>query len=334
VSRLARALKETAMSQEMDRRRFVATSALAGAALPLAAEPAAAAQAPGEVRRPRIVRLDLLTSREVGEWMRNNDTIFVPHGPISGHGPWTTLGVHAHGAEAVATLLARRCNGLVYPPLFTCFAGATRLYPGTVPFSYEFHIQVLKAVVRSLHTQGFGRIFLLCYTNPEDAAGLVAARDLFDVEGEIPVAALVATKGLSSEPVRQLLADYRGSAGEALIDYAALRVLNQSRPIAEPELARAGLRGGQDQNPAIRDAVTTLRARGTRGFRYDSEREHSSHGTVGLTHQGQPDIELGLRVLDALADYLLPAVEALKRHRDYLRSHPARRIEAQNPLEP
>src|SRR5262249_7003063 len=155
------------------------------------------------------------------------------------------------------------------PPLFTCFAGATRMYPGTVPFSYEYHIQMLKAVVRSLHGSGFGRIFLICYTNPEDAAGLCAARDLFDIEGEIPVAALVATRGLSRGPVKKLLAEYRGSAGEAIIDYAAMRLLHQQREIAEPELAKVGLKSGQDQNPKIKETVNILRSRGTRGFRYD-----------------------------------------------------------------
>jgi creatinine amidohydrolase/Fe(II)-dependent formamide hydrolase-like protein len=315
------------MTQEIDRRQFVKTGAA------LAAVPGAlAGQPPGPAAR--VVRLDLLTSREVGEWMKANDVIFVPHGPISGHGPWTTLGVHPHGAEAVATLLARRCNGLVYPPVFTCFAGATRLYPGTVPFSYEFHIQVLKAVVRSLYTQGFGRIFLICYTNPEDVAALIAARDLFDVEGEMPVASLVATKGLGSERVKKLLAEYPGDAGEAIIDYAAMRLLNQGREVVEPELAKVGLKSGQDQNPEIRDAIHTLRSLGTRGFRYDTEREHASHGTVGLTYKGQPDIELGLQILEALADHLLPAVEALKKHRDYLKAHPARRIEKQVPLGP
>ncbi len=298
---------------------------------------AAAAAAPGADERPpeqRPVRLDLLTSREVGEWMKTNDVIFVPHGPISGHGPWTTLGVHCHCAEAVATLLARKCNGVVYPPIWTCFAGATRTYPGTIPFSYEFHIQMLKAVVRSIYAQGFGRIFLICYTNPEDAAGLCAARDLFDIEGEIPVASLVATRGLQSERVKALIADYQGSVGEAIVDYAAIRVLHQERSIVEPDLAKAGLKGGQDQNPAIRETVNVLRARGTRGFRYDAEREHSSHGTVGLTYNGQPDIELGLKILDGLAEHLLPAVEALKRHRDYLKEHPAKRLEKQVPLGP
>src|SRR5262245_61342909 len=276
------------MDSALNRRAFVAAGAALAAAPAVAAEAAAAADA-----RPPIVRLDLLTSREVGDWLKTNDVIFVPHGPISGHGPWTTLGVHTHGAEAVATLLARKCNGLVYPPIFTCFAGATRMYPGTVPFSYEFHIQMLKAVTRSLYAQGFGRIFLLCYTNPEDAAGLIAARDLFDIEGEIPVAALVATRGMSIEPVKKLLAEYQGSAGEAIVDYAAMRVIGHERVIVEPELAKVGLKGGEDQNPEIKEAVNILRSRGTRGFRYDSEREHSSHGTVGLMHQGQPDIELG-----------------------------------------
>src|SRR5262245_33211617 len=287
------------MSEPMNRREFVAAGAAAGGVL---AGQAPAQPAAADPKKDRIVRLDLLTSREVGDWMKTGDVIFVPHGPISGHGPWTTLGVHPHGAEAVATLLARKCDGLVYPPIFTCFAGATRMYPGTVPFSYEFHIQILKAVVRSLYAQGFGRIFLLCYTNPEDSAGLIAARDLFDIEGEIPVAALVATKGLQTEPLKKLLADYKGSAGEAIIDYAAMRVIGHERIIVEPDLAKVGLKGGEDQNPEIKEAVNILRSRGTRGFRYDSEREHSSHGTVGLMHQGQPDIELGLKVLDALAD--------------------------------
>jgi creatinine amidohydrolase/Fe(II)-dependent formamide hydrolase-like protein len=322
------------MKTSISRRRFVTLGTTAALATSTRAVAGAEIEATNKAgAKPPIVRLDLLTSREVGEWMKSNDVIFVPHGPISGHGPWTTLGVHTHGAEAVATMMARKCNGLVYPPIFTCFAGATKMYPGTVPFSYEFHIQILKAVVRSLYAQGFGRIFLMCYTNPEDTAGLAAARDLFDMEGEMPVASLVATKGLSSAPVEKLLADYSGSAGEAIIDYASMRLLQQERDIAEPELAKKGLKSGEDQNPEIRDAVRTLRGRGTRGFRYDSEREHSSHGTVGLNWRGQPDIELGLKILDALADYLMPAVEALKKHRDYLKEHPAARIEKQVPLE-
>src|SRR5262245_28303954 len=205
------------MNGGLSRRDFVAGSAA------VLGTPELARPATRQERAP--VHLDRLTSREVGEWMKTNDVAFVPHGPISGHGPWTTLGAHPHAAEAVCVLMARKCGGVVYPPVFTAFAGATRMYPGTVPFTYEFHVQVLKAVVRALYAQGFGRIFLVCHTNPEDAAGLIAARDLFDCEGEVPVASLVGSKGMSSEPVRKLLEGYPGSVGEALLDYAAMRIL-------------------------------------------------------------------------------------------------------------
>jgi len=327
------------MSDAMSRRSFFAAGAGAIAAT---AGVTMAADAPAPTPPPvvpaagndeRIVHLDRLTSREVEAWFKTSDVIFVPHGPISGHGPWTTLGVHAHGAEAVSVRLARKCGGLVYPTIFTAFAGATRLYPGTVPFSYELHMQILKAVVRSLYAQGFGRIFLVAYTNPEDLAGTAAARDLFDIEGEIPVSALVASKGINSDAAKALLTDYKGDAGEAIIDYAAMKILHHERAIAEPELAKVGLKSGQDQNPAIREDIRILRGRGARGFRYDSEREHSSHGTVGLTYQGQSDVELGIKLIDAMADYLLPAVEALKKHRDYLKEHPAKRIEKMEPLD-
>jgi hypothetical protein len=42
--------------------------------------------------------------------------------------------------------------------------------------------------------------------------------------------------------------------------------------------------------------------------------------------------ELGLKILEALADYLLSAVEALKSRHDYLKEHPARHIEKNRPL--
>src|SRR5262245_13282842 len=130
--------REAFMKQTISRRRFVtlgATAALATSTRALAGAEAETANKAGA--KPPIVRLDLLTSREVGEWMKSNDVIFVPHGPISGHGPWTTLGVQTHGAEAVATLLARKCDCVGFPPIFTCFAGSSRTYPGIVPFSSD-----------------------------------------------------------------------------------------------------------------------------------------------------------------------------------------------------
>src|SRR5437764_15479890 len=55
--------KGATMSDPIDRRAFVAASAAAG----VLAGQAAAQEAPAETKKDRIVRLDLLTSREVGE---------------------------------------------------------------------------------------------------------------------------------------------------------------------------------------------------------------------------------------------------------------------------
>jgi len=290
---------------------------------------------PRDNRGHPVVHLNRLTSREVGDWMdEGNDIIFVPHGPISGHGPWTTLGIHCHCAEAVAVLLARKCGGIVYPPVFTAFCGATHLYPGSVPFSIEFHAKVLKTICHSLYQQGWRRIFLICHTWPEELAAASAARDLFDLEGELPVASLVSTRFWESPRLRALKADYEGDGGEALVDHAALDVLYQGRPIAEPEMAKnPGLDHGLDQNAEIREAVRILRRSGQRGVRYDAEREHSCHGTVGRLYKGQPDLALGLQLLDGLAEELLPAIEALKQHRDYLLKHPAQRLKKQETFE-
>ena len=55
-----------------------------------------------------------------------------------------------------------------------------------VPFSYEFHSKLLKTVCHNLYDQGWRQIFMICHTNPEDLAAAMAARDLFDIEGELP----------------------------------------------------------------------------------------------------------------------------------------------------
>ena len=158
-------------------------------------------------KHERIVHLDRLTSREVGEWMRHNDTIIVPHGPVSGHGAYTTLGMHPHGAEAIAVLLARKCNAVVFPRSTLVLRVRRGCTPARCHSSYDYHVQTLKHVARALYQQGFGRIFFLAFTNPEDMAGAVAARDLFDLEGELPVTALHATRGLNTPAIKQLIAD-------------------------------------------------------------------------------------------------------------------------------
>src|ERR1051325_8238187 len=95
------------------RRNFF--QALAGAALPWG-RTADAAAAPVPVTR----RMDEMTSREVELYLKNGgDLVLVPFGPVSGHGAFIPMGMHAHWANALGVLLAEKAGGLIFPATFT-----------------------------------------------------------------------------------------------------------------------------------------------------------------------------------------------------------------------
>jgi len=72
-------------------------------------------------------RIDEMTSREVEFYLKEGgDLVFIPFGPVSGHGAFIPMGMHAHWANALSVLLAEKANGLVFPATFTCFAGVDR----------------------------------------------------------------------------------------------------------------------------------------------------------------------------------------------------------------
>src|SRR5512144_1558663 len=138
-------------------RRNLFHTLLCGAALPIRG-PAAPAPAARYASR----RIDEMTSREVELYLKEGgDLVFVPFGPVSGHGTFIPLGMHAHWATAVSLLLARKANGLVFPTTYTCFAGATRSFRGTVSFSVEEQVNTLKRIALTLQRAGFRRVVLV-----------------------------------------------------------------------------------------------------------------------------------------------------------------------------
>ena len=128
-------------------------------------------RAAGQSRRFVTRRIDEMTSREVELYLNGGgDLVFIPFGPVSGHGAYTPLGMHAHWANALSVLLAEKATGLVFPATFACFAGATRTFRGTVSFPVEEQVSVLKRIARTLHVAGFRRTVLVAGTNPETIA--------------------------------------------------------------------------------------------------------------------------------------------------------------------
>ena len=243
------------------------------------------------------------------------------------------LGIHAHWAEALSTLLARKANGLVYPAVFQAYSGATRSFRGSVSFTIEEQAHTLCHIARTLYAQGFRRVVLVSGTTPETTGGIVAVRTLFD-ETEIPFWLIEAERALSRPAVRAIYEDYPGNFGETLLGLASLKILGQ-RPI--PCARWAGEPKGDDgegDHPAeIFQDVSALRQWGAVGFRYHEEKHHGNHGTAGIEFEGKRDIDMAVAVLEESAEEILPALDSLERYRQWLAQRPFRYVEAKDHLD-
>jgi len=279
-------------------------------------------------------RLDEMTSREVERYLKaGGDLAFVPFGPVSGHGALLPLGIHCHWAHALSLMLAEKANGLVFPPTYTCYAGATQTFRGTVSFPVEKQVANLIHIARTLHDQGFRRTVLVGGTTPESTGGLVAAREIFDATGK-PIWFVEAAKLLEHPDVKSLYEGYPGNFGETVIGLASLKFLGRERPIPMAKWA-AELKPDDegDQPPDIFDTVVPLRRAGAIGFRYHEEGNHGNHGTAGITFKGRLDIDLAVEVLEKCADLLLPSLEELSRYSEWIADHPFRYLTATDRLD-
>lgn len=175
------------MTSMLKRLRFgVMTACAVALAGPLAIQPAAAQTAdakPVAAMRSRL--LTTLTGYEVSEYLKRNDTIFVPVGPTEVNGGNPT-DVEYVIPLAYAMKLAEKSDGLVFPYLAYFYPGGTTTSPATVYVSTSDSLPYLKALTRSLLRQGFRRIVFLTSHGPSGNTLLPLVRETFD-EAHVPV---------------------------------------------------------------------------------------------------------------------------------------------------
>jgi len=139
---------------------------------------------------------------------------------------------------------------------------------------------VLKRIASTLNKQGFRRTVLVGGTNPEDTAGMIAARELFD-ETEKPCFFISARRAFDLPEVQELWRGYPGNFDEQQIDLASLRywvASGRSRWKAGPRNQnRRGTRSARRDRPDI----AAMRKWGVVGFRYFEEKNHGNHGNAG-----------------------------------------------------
>ncbi|MBN2290521.1 MAG: hypothetical protein JXQ83_14400 [Candidatus Glassbacteria bacterium] len=93
---------------------------------------AAVAGAPG---KPATRMIDEMTSREVEFYLKEGgDLVFVPFGPVSGHGAFIPMGIHGHWATALSLLTAEKADAWSSPPL-SLFSPAPRAHSGVQSLS-------------------------------------------------------------------------------------------------------------------------------------------------------------------------------------------------------
>jgi Creatinine amidohydrolase len=317
-------------------RRSLLKSALAGAAFAGAASAQdqksnreANAGSPFGTRR-----MDEMTSREIEFYLKSGgDLVLVPFGPVSGHGALIPVGMHGHWAHALSVLIAEKANGLVFPLTHCCFAGATRTFRGTVSFSYEEQVLVLKRIASTLNKEGFRRTVLVGGTNPEDTGGMIAARELFD-ETEKPFWFVSASRALQLPEVRALYDGYPGKFGETQLALGSLKILGRGRPIPHETWAKEiKPEGGFDQPNEIAGDVNQLRRLGAVGFRYYEEGNHGNGGNAGIIFKGRSDVDLAIEVLHKSAEAVIPGLSHLQHYADWLDQHPVQFIRATERLD-
>ncbi|MFH1068356.1 MAG: creatininase family protein [Candidatus Glassbacteria bacterium] len=326
----------------LPRREFIARTVGLSAALaatpifgPLNAEQKEPQPAAGGGGKWYTRRMEEMTSREVEFYLKEGgDLVFVPFGPVSGHGAFIPMGMHAHWAAALSTLMAERADGLVFPPTYTVMAGATQTFRGTVHFPVGEQVSILKRIALSLYKAGFRRTVLVGGTTPENTGGIVAVRELFDETGH-PFWFIEGERLLTAPEVKAVYDGYPGNFGETLLCLAALKILGRERPIPAENWAREieSKRGEEgDQPEEIREDVVALRTTGQVGWRYYEEGNHGNHGTAGITFKGRSDVDMTVEVLEKCADLLVPILARLTHYADWLGAHPYKYIQASERL--
>ena len=258
------------------------------------------------------VWLDEMTWREAKERFNQCNAAFIPTGPIEGHGPHVPLGCDCYVASAVAMLLAEKSGGVALPPLAYNFTGGTSAFPGSVSIPIRTQVQVLMDIARALWRQGIKRIFIVSIHGPNSMIVGTAVRTLFEEEN-IPAMFLNAWSH-AGEKARERVPEADGAYLEAMCAYGAMKLLGKEGAI--PDVASLeDVPSGE-----LPEAVRNVQRFGTVGFHYTDEMQH-------IPPRAGIDPDMGIEILNQVAEALLPAVEHMRDYLAHLEANPRRFIE-------
>jgi hypothetical protein len=219
--------------------------------------------------------MDLMSSKQVAQYMKTNDMVVLPVGCFEMHGPLVPLACDAFEAWAAAILVAEKWGCLAAPPVYYTFPGASGPWPGTVDVSPRITEEYVKEIALALLKNGFGRVVLLGLHGPLNFAFQPLIRDIYQRTGQVVLA--FAPQMMPPDLAEEELG-YRG--GEDILVLGSMKVL--------------GLHGAYD--PASPIDVDTRPAVNARGAL--AKLGASVPWTFSADHQ-HTGIRKGLRMDDA-----------------------------------
>lgn len=257
------------------------------------------------------VFLDEMTWREAKEMIERGAPIFLPTGPVEGHGPHVPLGCDYYIATAFSVVMAQKCHGAVLPPLTYNFSGATSTFKGAVSIPIEVQVEMLKAIIRSLWRQKFRCIFIVSIHGPNGIPIGNAVRTIFEEEN-IPAVFLNPWNYVEDESLRQRIPNYDGNYKEAMLAYAAAKFLGKEQAIPDVSALKDE---EEPEDCGLPEPLRKVQQYGMVGYHYTHELQH-------IPPRSGIDVALGIQIFEEMAQKMLPVVEGLREYVQWLEENP------------
>ncbi|MCW3984172.1 MAG: creatininase family protein [Candidatus Bathyarchaeota archaeon] len=133
-------------------------------------------------KKPQLVWLDELSTKEAAQAAKNGTVIIFPLGSVEEHGDHLPLGTDSIQPEYIAVEVAKKTGCLVAPPFRYGICNATRNFPGTLTIQFDTLYRVAHDILSELIRNGFYRIIVLSghAGNSHMVALRLAAQDVMD----------------------------------------------------------------------------------------------------------------------------------------------------------
>ena len=288
----------------------------------------------------RTRKFTSMTNAEVEEYLKRNNIVIIPVGPIEMHG-LMPLEAEYIGPLGWSLKMAEKMDALVFPHFVFLYPGGTTSGRGTFYMSVLESSQLLERVCESLIRQGFRRIFFVSGHGPAEHTTYPVQRELYEKYG-VPAMECgtllseardkVSKAGGKMDKTFYGLYQIAGQLEDIPLGVTLPRPQQQQPPAADAAVGQGG-RGGAPQ-PA--DGASALRL--GMGNIYVYPEEHSWSPDQPLTEElraqyakegvaqveqviAQMDFSLALRRMNeqikTYNEILLPRFKDLLKFRDY-----------------